>query len=79
MEFNIFGFQVSFNFSVTRSLYSKAGWAQFCEDARKASPYSNSQLINQIKLYRELHGTGLRESKNAVEALREKYDTWRAK
>ncbi|NPC70036.1 hypothetical protein HPP05_09805 [Corallococcus exiguus] len=31
----------------------------------------SGQMINAIKLYRELHGVGLKEAKDAVEAMRD--------
>ncbi|MHA7630477.1 hypothetical protein [Corallococcus sp. M7] len=43
------------------------------EEGRRslAELIESGQMINAIKLYRELHGCGLKEAKDAVEAMRD--------
>ncbi|NOJ92529.1 hypothetical protein D7W82_22945 [Corallococcus sp. CA049B] len=39
--------------------------------ARLAELINSGQMINAIKLHRQLHGSGLKEAKDAVEAMRD--------
>jgi len=75
MKFNIFGLEIKI--TASRGLNSTAGWDKFVQEAKEASPYTSSELVTLVKHYRVIYGTGLREAKNAIDALRAKHEPWR--